>query len=48
MAADVPPAQLDTIDQRMRSRLMGGLVVDIDLPDLETRAASSGAATRRC
>ncbi|MFN0191778.1 MAG: chromosomal replication initiator protein DnaA [Aestuariivirga sp.] len=37
VAADVPPAQLDTIDQRMRSRLMGGLVVDIDLPDLELR-----------
>jgi chromosomal replication initiator protein len=37
VAADVPPAQLDSIDLRMRSRLMGGLVVDIDLPDLETR-----------
>jgi len=37
IAADVPPAQLDTIDQRMRSRLMGGLVVDIDLPDLDLR-----------
>ncbi|MBL8907499.1 MAG: chromosomal replication initiator protein DnaA [Rhizobiales bacterium] len=37
IAADVPPAQLDTIDQRMRSRLLGGLVVDIELPDLELR-----------
>jgi chromosomal replication initiator protein len=37
VAADVPPAQLDTIDQRMRSRLIGGLVVDIELPDLELR-----------
>jgi chromosomal replication initiator protein len=37
VAADVPPAQLDAIDQRMRSRLMGGLVVDIELPDIETR-----------
>ncbi|WP_395688342.1 chromosomal replication initiator protein DnaA, partial [Aestuariivirga sp.] len=37
VAADVPPAQLDAIDQRMRSRLMGGLVVDIESPDLETR-----------
>ena len=37
VAADVPPSQLDSIDQRMRSRLMGGLVVDIELPDLETR-----------
>ena len=33
VAADVPPAQLDTVDQRMRSRLMGGLVVDIESPD---------------
>ncbi len=37
VAADVPPSQLDSIDQRMRSRLMGGLVVDIELPDLELR-----------
>ncbi len=37
VAADVPPSQLDTIDQRMRSRLMGGLVVDIEMPDLELR-----------
>jgi len=37
VAADVPPAQLEMIDQRMRSRLMGGLVVDIELPDLDLR-----------
>jgi len=37
IAADVPPAQLDAIDQRMRSRLMGGLVIDIELPDLDLR-----------
>jgi chromosomal replication initiator protein len=37
IAADAPPAQLDAIDQRMRSRLMGGLVVDIELPELELR-----------
>jgi chromosomal replication initiator protein len=37
VAADVPPAQLDSVDQRMRSRLMGGLVVDIELPDLDLR-----------
>lgn len=37
VAADVPPSQLDSIDQRMRSRLMGGLVVDIEMPDLPTR-----------
>ncbi len=37
IAADVPPAQLDTIDQRMRSRLMGGLVIDVETPDLPQR-----------
>ena len=37
VAADVPPSQLDAVDQRMRSRLMGGLVVDIELPDLDLR-----------
>jgi chromosomal replication initiator protein len=39
VAADVPPAQLDAIDQRMRSRLQGGLVVDIEPPELELRRA---------
>jgi chromosomal replication initiator protein len=39
VAADVPPAQLDAVDQRMRSRLMGGLVVDIEMPELELRRA---------
>jgi chromosomal replication initiator protein len=37
LAADVPPTQLDSVDQRMRSRLVGGLVVDIELPELELR-----------
>ncbi len=39
IAADVPPRQLDKIDERMRSRLVGGLVVDIDRPDHELRLA---------
>ncbi len=37
VAADVPPVQLESIDQRMRSRLTGGLVVDIEIPDLDLR-----------
>jgi chromosomal replication initiator protein len=37
VAADVPPAQLESIDQRMRSRLTGGLVVDIEVPEYELR-----------
>ena len=39
VAADVPPAQLDAIDQRMRSRLVGGLVIDIEMPDIDLRRA---------
>jgi chromosomal replication initiator protein len=51
VAADVPPVQLESIDQRMRSRLTGGLVVDIELPDLDLRchileARLRGAQTR--
>ena len=37
IAADLPPAQLDSIDGRMRSRLAGGLVVDIQAPDIDLR-----------
>src|SRR5690606_33034809 len=37
IAADLPPAQLDGIEPRMRSRLAGGLVVDIAPPELELR-----------
>ncbi len=43
IAADVPPAQLDGIDQRMRSRILGGLVVDIEAPDPELRRRIVGA-----
>ncbi len=39
IAADVPPRQLDKIDERMRSRLLGGLVVDIEPPDGDLRRA---------
>ncbi len=37
IAADLPPAQLENIDNRMRSRLAGGLVLDIVPPELELR-----------
>lgn len=37
VAADVPPTQLGSIDQRMRSRFAGGLVVDITPPELDLR-----------
>lgn len=37
VAADVPPSQLECLEARMRSRLAGGLVVDIETPDIELR-----------
>jgi chromosomal replication initiator protein len=33
IAADVAPGMLDKLDARMRSRLVGGLVVDMQMPD---------------
>ncbi len=37
VAADRPPADLEMLDERMRSRLAGGLLVDIGAPDLDLR-----------
>lgn len=37
VACDRPPADLETVDERMKSRLMGGLVVEIGVPDEELR-----------
>ena len=39
IASDRPPRDLDNIDDRLRSRFSSGLVVDIGLPDYETRIA---------
>jgi chromosomal replication initiator protein len=39
VAADRLPHRLDGIDQRLLSRLAGGLVADIDAPDVALRAA---------
>ena len=39
ITADRVPHRLDGIDQRLLSRLAGGLVADIDPPDLDLRAA---------
>lgn len=39
VAADRPPADLETLDDRMRSRLAGGLVVAISEPDFGLRRA---------
>ena len=37
VAADRPPVELDTLDPRMRSRLSGGLLVEISAPDYALR-----------
>ena len=37
ISADRPPMKLDRVQERIKSRLSGGLIVDIDTPDLELR-----------
>ena len=37
ISADRTPMKLDRVQERIKSRLAGGLVVDIDLPDLELK-----------
>ena len=37
ISADRPPMKLDRVQERIKSRLSGGLVVDIDIPDFELK-----------
>ncbi len=37
VAADRPPAELESLDERVRSRLQGGVALEIGPPDLELR-----------
>jgi|TARA_B100001540_G_C15806347_1_gene642241 chromosomal replication initiator protein len=37
VSADRPPSKLDRVQERIKSRLSGGLIVDIDNPDLELK-----------
>ena len=37
ISADRTPTKLDRVQERIKSRLSGGLVVDIDVPDLELK-----------
>jgi chromosomal replication initiator protein len=37
VAADRPPAELESVDERVRSRLKGGVAFEIGSPDLELR-----------
>jgi len=39
LSSDRPPKAIPAIAERLRSRFMGGMVVDIGLPDFETRVA---------
>lgn len=39
LTSDRPPSELDDVDDRLVSRLSGGLIVDVTAPDFETRVA---------
>ena len=39
LTSDRPPKSIDDLEDRLRSRLLSGLLVEIDPPDLETRLA---------
>jgi chromosomal replication initiator protein len=39
VAADRPPAELESLDERVRSRLKGGVTLEIESPDYELRKA---------
>jgi chromosomal replication initiator protein len=39
MTSDRPPAEIADVDERLISRMNGGLIVDIGVPDFETRVA---------
>ena len=47
VAADRPPAELESLNERVRSRLKGGVALDIETPDYELRKSILEHALRR-
>ena len=47
VAADRPPAELETLDERVRSRLKGGVAFEIGAPDVELRRRDPRAHATR-
>ena len=39
LTSDRPPMEMKTLEDRIRSRLEGGMLADVQPPDLETRMA---------
>ena len=48
ISSDRTPLKLDRIQDRIKSRLAGGLVVDIEIPDLELKKKIIAKKLMKC